>query len=287
MTTLAQIMPIVPVQTHRGPTQLFLNFDGWTNYDQQGHNIHPFEEGLPQSVQDQDIQDILFRASEIFAPFDVKVSRIYGDGFYNGLSGETAGNTTVFIGGNDINIHTTSNFPNGSPDTWFQKVTDSHAPGDYPSLNPTADWPYWKENDHPLNSDAFDIGYVDPMASAVGDVGSWDTAESNTQISADIAHEAGHTYGLAHVRTEGGVDLIDAAPTYSASNPPDLMSYDAPMTRFINQTFNMTSYNNNGFSTEYDDGTSVVWQFLYLPGIPPGGPAGQRPFPRGRRQYRR
>src|SRR5688572_25930405 len=68
MTELAQMFP-----RHAGPTRLYVNFDGW-----QAEGITPFL--TVSGSRDQDIQDILFRTSEIFSPFDVQVLRRFGDG---------------------------------------------------------------------------------------------------------------------------------------------------------------------------------------------------------------
>src|SRR5881227_3682416 len=50
---------------HDGPTRLDLNFDGGKNGD-----VSPFNDG---ANTEQDIQDILFRTAEIFAPFNEQV----------------------------------------------------------------------------------------------------------------------------------------------------------------------------------------------------------------------
>jgi hypothetical protein len=34
---------------HPGPTFLYLNFDGWRNYDDKGHDVRPFESAAGQS----------------------------------------------------------------------------------------------------------------------------------------------------------------------------------------------------------------------------------------------
>src|SRR5206468_2681808 len=89
---------------HVGPTHLYLNFDGF------GDNVQPYthwtgtpKAGDPRGVADpdltqRDIQEILFRVSEIYAPFNVQVSRLFGNGHYWGDGGGGAGETTIFIG---------------------------------------------------------------------------------------------------------------------------------------------------------------------------------------------
>src|SRR4051812_37263665 len=70
---------------HDGPTNLYLNFDGWRD-----NGVSSFQ----SANREQDIQDILYRTSEIFAPFDVRVLRFYGDGGHV----EDFGESTIFIG---------------------------------------------------------------------------------------------------------------------------------------------------------------------------------------------
>src|SRR5262245_43611136 len=66
MTQLAQqLNPTPPTQ----PTHLYLNFDGFQGaYQGETHNIQPF------AGTSADIQEILYRTSEEFAPFNVEVS---------------------------------------------------------------------------------------------------------------------------------------------------------------------------------------------------------------------
>ena len=203
LTVLAQQFP-----THDGPTGLYLNFDGWHD---PSHNIAPFT----SAQRDQDIQDILYRASEFFAPFNVEVQQASGDGVH----GESNGDTTVFIG----DIAGTSGpyavTPAGSVDY----------PGPLRGLL------------HQPNSDPFDVAYVDPFVNGV-------VGLSNRQIASAVAHEAGHTFGLAHVRTTG----TDPQPLDYSDTYPDVMSYDSPNVRFINQTFNVTAFNYNGSQTVLD-----------------------------------
>src|SRR5262249_35354992 len=68
MTQLAQ-----QFARHSGPSIVYLNFDGNT-----AQGVSSF-----QSIsgdRNKDIHEILFRTNEIFAPFDVEVRRMYGNG---------------------------------------------------------------------------------------------------------------------------------------------------------------------------------------------------------------
>jgi hypothetical protein len=203
MTVLAQQYP-----THDGPTNLYLNFDGWHD---QNHNIGAFT--TPQ--RDQDIQDILYRASEVFAPFNVEVQRAFGDSIH----GESNGDTTIFVG--DIA---------GAKGPYaFTPSSSADYPGPVRGIF------------HQPNSDPFDVAYVDPFLNG-------SVVWTNTQIASAAAHEAGHTFGLAHVRTSG----MDPQPLDYSNTFPDVMSYDSPNIRFMNQTFAVTEFNYNGSQTVLD-----------------------------------
>jgi hypothetical protein len=195
-------------QPHKGPTTIFVNFDGWRNFDKKGHDIQPFQ--ATTKSRDRDMQEILYRTTEIFAPFNVQVVRIVGDGKSDG---GTNGNTTVFVGGNTRNI-----------DAKGQKFTEAVTPGpfmDYPSVATSTS--------HRPHSNPFGIAFVAPMVQNKS--GGWSSLWNNTVISRKIAHEAGHTFGLAHILTHGF---------------PDLMSYDAdPRSHFADRTFPVTDLNFN------------------------------------------
>src|SRR5207249_563917 len=113
-----------------GPTILYVNFDGWTNCPYgNAHKITPYQGTYGDTL------DILYRTSEVFAPFNVEVLPIYGDGNYSTAQGAT----TVFVGGNGQGGFTPGAFL------------------DYPSTsNPNGG------TSHGLNSDAYDIAFVDP-----------------------------------------------------------------------------------------------------------------------------
>jgi hypothetical protein len=214
MTQWAQQFP-----APTSPQALWLNFDG---YKAQG--IDAFVAPAGQS-RDATIQDILYRTQEIFSPFNVQVRRMTGDGNY--LGGYYGGPTTVFIGGN-VNNESTSG-------AIVTKYTYSDTPwgyADYPSA--------FRGIDHVPNSDPFDLAYVDPMAYSgpnAANHANWANVESDAALVQGIAHEAGHTFGLAHVLS---------SPTN------DMMSYDAGNVYFANKPFSITALNNSGTTTSTD-----------------------------------
>jgi hypothetical protein len=208
MTGVAQLFA-----PHPGPTVLYLNFDGgdvhydhtWYGSDTVVH-VAPFQT-LDGQGRDQAIQDILFRVSERFAPFNVQVERLSGAGNYDHTNN---GNTTVFVGANSKN--------------------DTFTPGsstDYPGAG--------KGNAHQPNSDPYDIAFVSPGSGANAPGG------LDEEVARSVAHEAGHTFGLAHV--------LDTN-TDAAGNPifPDLMNYagaTVKMQRFVNVTLGVTDLNSD------------------------------------------
>jgi hypothetical protein len=186
-------MSDIPFVPPSGPTTLALNFDGCPNATAQpDYRVSAYTSGNALQT-DQNIQDILFRTSEIYAPFNVEVTRLSGaNNFLNGSGG--GGPTTIFVG----------NSIGGAP--VGAGVTPS-AYGDYPtSGNPG----------RLRNGDPFDLAFVDP-AGNVGKV---------TDTSAAIAHEAGHTFGLTHVRTDGVSYANDSTGLLSSSSMPDVMTYN-------------------------------------------------------------
>jgi hypothetical protein len=211
MTQWAQQFP-----TPTNPQALWLNFDG---YSAQG--IDAFVAPAGQN-RDATIQDILYRAQEIFSPFNVQVRRLTGDGSSLG------GGTTVFLGGSTSN-ETTSN------GVVTAKFTYSDTPWQY------ADYPSaYRGIFHVPNSDPIDLAYVDPMAYSGANAANhanWVNVETDAQVAQGIAHEAGHTFGLAHVLS---------SPTN------DMMSYDAGNVYFANRTFSITDLNNSGTTTTTD-----------------------------------
>jgi hypothetical protein len=203
---------------HNGPTKLCLNFDGNT-----AEHVAAF------NGADQDIQEVMYRTAEIFAPFDVQVYRIFGNGV---TKNSNQGHTTVFIG-DDTDNGTGTNNRSRAFTPWG-----------------SADWPGTQRGfSHAPNSDPNDVAFVDPVffggAFGLG-------REPNFTIAQSIAHEAGHTFGLVHV----------------LSNPiQDIMSYNAGNVAFRNSTFQITADNFNGTSVYSEPGMIPYW-LTHLPWQP-------------------
>jgi hypothetical protein len=227
-TTLVQTFPGYPAA---GPTHLYLNFDG------NGNNAASF------TGTSQDIQEILYRTSEIFAPFNVEVSRRNGASNFDSSSN---GNTTVFIGSNASNTANQKQ-PDGTVKVVKQQAGNTpYTWVDYPG--PV------KGSEHRPNSDPFDVAFVDPMLGPSTDPATWSN-ESDLAIAQAVAHEAGHTFGLAHVRTDGQADPAPLA----AGTVNDMMSYTDLNQFFANQTFSITAFNFNGTTTAIDPNGQPSW----------------------------
>ena len=259
MTQWAQQFP--------GPTQaqkLWINFDGKHN---DGQNISAFV-ALPGQDRDTAIQDILYRVEEVFSPFNVQVLREKGDGNYS----RNYGDTTVFVGGDYANQTTTRS--NGLILlSKFAYSQTSFSYSDYASAI--------RGLDHVPNSDAYDLSFVDPMAyspsgpfdKGANNATNWVNVEGDTGIAQGIAHEAGHTFGLAHVRTDKnygtGPFVLDPTPLPTAATAatatapavpasanqgtiPDVMSYTDANLYFANATLPVTTFNNSGTGTAQD-----------------------------------
>jgi hypothetical protein len=231
MTALAQQL----VSTPDAPTHLYLNFDG---FQDNKHFVAPYKESPVV------INDIMYRVSEIFSPFNVEVSRLYGFGNYDGYNGST----TVFVGDDSANNQT-------DPNTGA--VTTNNVGGYTPAQ--FSDYPMVHNQDHVLHSNAFNLAFVDPVG--VGADGS-DTSWDMTQTAQAIAHEAGHTFGLAHVLSDNG----------NGTATPEIMSYsDVTNQYFADSTFNITDLNGGSDHHAPDDapiyqGTALQTQdsFTYL-----------------------
>lgn len=207
LTSMTELAAQYPTKT--APTMLYVNFDGSTS-----RSIAPFA----SANREDDMQEILFRTAEIFAPFNVQVVRMFG----NDTISRVNGNTTIFVG-NDASI------------TGFGGYTPAKN-SDYPADNTSFD--------HRINSNSFDIAVVDPMNGTA--------VASNVWTSQVIAHEAGHTFGLAHVLS---------------SPSQDAMSYNSGNMAFLNQTFNVTNLNNNqNGMVAPTDAVQPVW-YRKLPAI--------------------
>ncbi|MGE3818912.1 MAG: hypothetical protein AB7I30_05710 [Isosphaeraceae bacterium] len=192
------------------PTILYLNFDG-----RSSQYVSAFQ-GTTNSVT-RDIQEILFRTAQAFAPFNVQVKRAYGDDTIG--AGQRA--TTLFIGDKMGN---TSVYDDPAGGMYVENFTRAYANADYPSLG--------KGILHVPNSDAFNVGYVDPYSYS-GPAANYDPSNfsswSNGSIARAAVHEAAHTFGLAHVLTSGQADV---------------MSYDGGLnTYFRNKSYTTTNLN--------------------------------------------
>ncbi len=219
MTALAQTQTV-----HSGVTYLYLNFDGGSINDTQAGGTRKISAFVAKSGENrqQEIQSITYQVSEMFAPFNVQVQVMTGAGNYS----KTNGNTTIFVG--DDAANTTAQGVNG-----IYSVTPTNSM-DYPTPP--------RGPSHKLNSDTYDMAFVDPVGATSTGTG---TVLSDSKIAADIAHEAGHTFGLAHVLTIS-----------NGSSTEEMMSYDSVNHFFSNSTFQITDLNYDGTSTTHD--SSVV-----------------------------
>ena len=233
MTQLAQQMiSSGKLKAPTGPTYLYLNFDGWkASPDNGGKDVTPFTGSAG------DIDSILYRTAEEFAPFNVIVEQISGNAKFS----ITAGATTIFVGNN---------------------LSGDFTPGAY------MDYPHsGGSTSHVINSDAYDIAYVSQSFQGLST-----STDRDASIANDIAHEAGHTFGLAHVRTDGQADFPsnpNNGHTYNPLNPPDVMSYDSNNDFFSNTTYNVTQANGSGVDPSLFpnyQGTNITMQdsFTYL-----------------------
>jgi len=139
MTQLALSIGSYP---HAGPTNLYLNFDG-------SNNISPYTDSQNPNQTFQEIQDILFRTSEIYAPFNVEVSRLTG---YGNIDQSNNGNTTILVGA------AAANYKNGAKFA-YAHTNDNNV--DYPGQQ-RGNWPNYGRDRAP-NSDPYDVAFVDPV----------------------------------------------------------------------------------------------------------------------------
>src|SRR5262249_23986259 len=154
------------------------------------------------------------QVAEVFSPFDVQVHRIDGAGNYS----TNTGDTTIFVGENSNDI-----VRNGDG-SYSQNLAGCTPPTFSDGERPN----------HVINSDTYDIAFVDPTYGSGKDLASLQAATRTEtdpsvpsranifDISRGIAHEAGHTFGLAHVRSHG---LSDPA-ALGAGSVDDVMAYD-------------------------------------------------------------
>jgi hypothetical protein len=199
-----------------GPTKLYINFDGWVNCDGKDHIIIPFQSTTGH--RDMDIQEILYRVSEAFAPFNVQVLRMYGNGRY----AREGGNTTVFIGAQTANMD-----QGGRKYQHFYSRGRSHTVTE-------------KEPDtsYPLAGSPYHLAYLDPIGQRP-DSSAWVNMSNNMYLSRTLAHEAGHCWGLVHVHS---ADL------------PDSMNYDKPSNQlgFLDRSFPTAALNWNAKAGKMD-----------------------------------
>ena len=89
--------------TKVGHARLYLNFDGGTvNNFQSGNKARTVDPYVPPAGVDRAkaIQDIVYRTSQIFPPFNVRVMVKNGAGTF----GQDAGATTIFVGDSPDNV---------------------------------------------------------------------------------------------------------------------------------------------------------------------------------------
>ena len=212
-------------------TKLFLNFEGSTEY-----GVSPFVANSDD--RERDIQEIMYYVAQTFSPFNVHVARFVG----NGQMAESGGHTTIFIGDKIGN----SNFWENNDGSWIDNIKRAYADGDYPCPN--------RAVNHQPNSDLYNKGFVDPIAAEYlnGVEQYWDS-NSNDRIARSICHEAGHTFGLAHVLS---------------NFDPDIMSYSASNKRSIYSEYELTALNSqpNGPAVE-DNGWRAKWYFEQVTGF--------------------
>jgi len=273
LTTVAQ-----QFAPHAGPTTLYLNFDGWSHYDDDPiwgctfgcHSISPF--ATTTGNREQDIQEILFRTSELFAPFNVQVRRKFGDGDIS----HSNGNSTVFIG-NDSGVSNTYAY---TPFSHTDAPIRNRQLSLEPYVNPDGSvGVHYVFGDHQPNSDAWNYARVDPINNS-NPAENW----NNNRIARVVAHEAGHTFGLLHSRTVGS-DPGPLDTTNTDMNPPEVMAYDSGSAYeyFLNQTFPLTIFNNGGSGTPHlEEGMIAEWDgerithqnaYTYLQAVLAGRPS--------------
>jgi hypothetical protein len=230
----------IPYVAHAGPTMLGLNFDGENFYNNGNTSVNAYYH-TSSGQTDQDIQDLLFRVSEVYAPFGVEVTRLNGFGTYYNSNGDT----TVFVGQS-----------NGSNKIGLGQTPDEYT--DYPTQNDVIGWQNGDGNNLPLrDSEPYHLTFVDPSA-------------NYNKAAQAIAHESAHTFGLAHVRTDNQFDPA----SLGSSLIPDIMAYTSnpSLAYFADQSMTLTAanYDANSGQTNFDYGN--------LPDYPNDLPATQNDY---------
>lgn len=230
ITDMSQLAAAQGVQ-RTTPTILWLNFDGGKVPLVRGNNLtaEQFQMMLPfDSVnRERDIQDIIYRVSEVFAPFNVQVMRGYNDatlGDRGWFDASSNGNTTIFVGdavGADGVLGNTTIFHGITPSAFV----------DYPCVSSGLA--------RALNSNQFDIALADSRFP-------WGTNRSAERIVNIIAHEAGHTFGLAHVSVA------------DRTGNEEIMSYDTYQHVFANVANSLTDQNGAG----HEPNLLPQWHYL-------------------------
>jgi hypothetical protein len=192
-------------------TKLFLNFDGGTVDNSQSGGQKVVKAFVPPAGVDREsaIQDIIYRTQQIFSPFRVRVQIMRGAGKLQAFEGAS----TIFVG--DMPAHVNA-----------QNMNTARAFVPRPSMDNPGDV---KGVDHIPNSNPYDVGFVDPVFEPTP--GAALVTRPAADIARSIAHEAGHTFGLAHVLSLPAEDI---------------MSYNSANKFFVNQSFPITDLNFDG-----------------------------------------
>src|SRR5262249_55617823 len=146
--------------------------------------------------------------------------------------GQDRGTTTVFIGANSDDISAT---PNSTPANPRGFIYSKFVAGFTPSSSSDYSAGY-----HTINSDSYDVAFVDPVLSTStaktrsallplekternpGDP----TAAYIFDIRRGIAHEAGNTFDLVHVRSDNLPDVDPKTDKIGSGSIPDAMAHD-------------------------------------------------------------
>ncbi len=120
------------------------------------------------------------------------------------------------------------------------------------------------------------MAFVDPVVGTSTNPSAYQAAEYTERgstanqvnifdITRSIAHEAGHTFGLSHVRTDG---KTDPTPVGFSGTVNDVMSYDSSNQFFADQSLTLTAANNNGTSNQFNGPIPSYLTFVPINGDP-------------------